>query len=722
MIEGLPGFLCVRFLTALALAGASSTIRAADPLELFAPQATFYAGAMETFASVVDGVETGPGGWSVAGGTTKPQSLVVNCLRPVEAAELDVSLFFLAGKPFNPMAEFTLSFTNDEEPSLEGHWQPLEILRFNSQATTLERISSSGLRAARIPYNVNGGVPDEIYRITAVLPGRRATGFRVDTIPVPLTQDGRLVGLSWYAPHDFTLTEFRVAIHQRETTNIAHYQPARSSHPLYLNPDRTRLRAEALTDGLPATIAHPGKLPPDSGFFYEIDLGRICKLDHIGLRTRGDEQFERFTRVQVSLFTTAPDRGAAATWQGMARADGKHPPPGAVETLVPADGNGEFSARYLRISSDSPLPYSPQLAEVEVYESRCPEIVAAVADGREIPVVAPLVIPPGTKRLSLRVQIPGIGLPPGDWFRWRVRNDMGDWRTSRLWTLDMACPPPGQSVFEAQALHSDRQWDATVLRLPILVRQHFWMSGWFQWSSALVMAGLATGTGIFWSRRRAARQLTRMKAEAALSTERARIARDMHDEVGGKLARLSLLGEIVLHGQQTSTQASPQLTALTRGVREVAVELEQVIWSLSPKHDLMADLVRHIYQYAEDFFADTPVICRFGPMADIPPDIKLRPEPRNALFRSFKEAVANILKHAHTNTAQIDVRYDEGFMEIRAADKGCGFDSAALKSSTDRNGLTNMHERMNSIGGTCAIQSGPSGTTVVLRWEVKARG
>jgi len=689
----------------------------AEPIRFASAEATYHSGNKDEFACVIDGVETGPSGWSVAGRVAVPQGLVVTCVRPVEAAELDISLFFLAGKPFNPMAEFTLSFTTDDKPSLQGNWLPLEILRFNSQSTTLKRISSSGLRAARIPYNVNGGVPDEIYRLTAVLPGGRATGFRLDAHPVSITSNDQLVGLSWYAPHDFTLTEFRVTIHQRETTNIALYQPARSSHPLYLNPDRTRLRPEALTDGLPATIAHPGPLPSDSGFFYEIDLGRICKLDHIGLRTRGDEQFERFSRVKVSLFTHEPDSGAAATWQGMVRADGSHPPPGAVETLRPGDGGGEFQARYLRISSDSSQPYSPQLAEVEVYESRSPEVAAAVADGREIPVGAPLVIPPGTKRLSLRLQIPGLGLPPGDWFRWRVRNDMREWQTSRLWTLDMACPPPGKSVFEAQALHSDRQWDATVFRLPILVRQHFWMTGWFQWLSGLVMAGLATGSGVFWSRRRAARQLARMKAEAALATERARIARDMHDEVGGKLARLSLLGDLVLNGQQTASHASPQLTALTRGVREVAVELEQVIWSLSPKHDRLEDLVRHIYQYAEEFFAGTSVSCRFGPMADIPSDIKLRPEPRNALFRSFKEAVANVLKHAQASTAEIDVRREDGVIEIRVADNGRGFDLSATPSSNDRNGLPNMRERMTSIGGNCSIHSSPDGTTVVLRWE-----
>ena len=690
----------------------------AEPLRFASAEATFYRGEEKEFLKVIDGVETGPGGWSPAGRSAVPQSLVVTCARPVAAAELDVSLYFLAGRPFNYLADFSLSFTTDPSPSLQGNWQPLEILRFNSQAATLQRTSSSGLRAERIPYNVNGSVPDEIYRLTTVLPGGRATGFRLDTRPVPLTPSGHLVGLSWYEPHDFTLTEFRAAVHQRETTNLALYQPVHASHPLYLNPDRNRMRPEALTDGLPATIAHPDRLPPGSGFFFEIDLGQMVDLDHIGLRTRGDEQFERFSRVAVDVYDIPSADGGSPAWQGMARADGSHPPPGAVEILRQPDGSGTFRGRRLRISSDSPLEFTPQLAEVEVYQTRTPQLLAARADGQELPLADELGIPPGVRRLSLDLLIPQPGRPAGDLFRWRIRGDMENWENSRLWTLDLACPPPGRTVFEAQALHSDGQWDATIYQLPILVRQHWWKSAWFQWTAGFLMTGLAIGSGMLWSRRRAARQLARMKAETALANERARIARDMHDEVGGKLARLAMLGDLALHHQPAPTEdAAPPLATMTRGVREVAAELEQVIWSLNPKHDCVEDLARHIYQYAEEFFADTPVHCRFGAMAGIPSNVNLAPETRNALFRSFKEAVANILKHAQATAAEIDFRYIDGLIEIRIQDNGRGFDPSAIPPAGDHNGLANMRDRMASIGGDCVIESVPEGTTVVLRWK-----
>ena len=94
--------------------------RAVEPLKLIDPQATFHSGTSADFAQVIDGVEFGPQGWSQAPKSYEPQSLVVRCERPVEAAELDVTLFFLAGRPLNALAEFSLSYTTDAEPLLRN--------------------------------------------------------------------------------------------------------------------------------------------------------------------------------------------------------------------------------------------------------------------------------------------------------------------------------------------------------------------------------------------------------------------------------------------------------------------------------------------------------------------------------------------------------------------------------------------------------------------------
>ena len=468
---------------------AAGTLLLAEPIRLVQPVATFHAGSADELACVIDGVAAGPRGWSPAPKVSETQALVVRCERPVEADELDIALFFLAGRPMNAIADFALSYTTDAEPSLAGNWQPLEIQRFSAEVTTLRRAGPGRLISDPPGRAMTGTVPDDVYRIEALLPGRHATGFRLDVFPVKPYDTGS-PGLSWHAPHDFSLTEFRIAEHARETTNIALQRPVKASHPLEI-----LMVPGALTDGLPATIAHPGKADLGSNFWFEIDLGQVVHFDHIGLRTRGDDYLDRFSRIRVRSHDEDPSAGLAPVWEGLVRADGSHPARGEVDIVRAEMGQGAFHGRYLRISTDSQVPYSPQLAEVEIYETRHPEVIAALADGREVPVTDRLVLPPGTRRLSLRLRIPQSGMPPDVRFRWRLRGDLETWQNSHLMNIEMPCPPPEKITFEAQALHSDGQWDASVYRLPVVVRQHLWETGVFRWGGGAVIVALRHRTG-----------------------------------------------------------------------------------------------------------------------------------------------------------------------------------------------------------------------------------
>ena len=102
----------------------------------------------------------------------------------MEAAELDVALFFMAGRPLHTIAEFALSYTTDPEPSLGGNWKPLEVQRFNAEVTTLRRTEDGHLRSDPLPLLVTGIIPGDVYRATVLLPGGRATGFRLEVFPV----------------------------------------------------------------------------------------------------------------------------------------------------------------------------------------------------------------------------------------------------------------------------------------------------------------------------------------------------------------------------------------------------------------------------------------------------------------------------------------------------------------------------------------------------------
>lgn len=235
---------------------------------------------------------------------------------------------------------------------------------------------------------------------------------------------------------------------------------------------------------------------------------------------------------------------------------------------------------------------------------------------------------------------------------------------------------------------------------------------------AATMGALALILAWSWTlRRRVKKQsaiIGRQLQQVAVQDERARIARDMHDEIGGKLARLSVIGEMMANDSGNGAGGLPKIRELTRGVREAAGELEQIIWSVDPRHDTLDGLAHRVYQFAEEYFADTPIECHFGEFPELP-DFAVNPEDRADLIAAFRESITNVLKHSGARHVEISARMDGDDFEIRVSDDGCGFDPSASEDSLG-NGLKNIKARMRKIGGKLFVESAPDkGTSLCFR-------
>jgi signal transduction histidine kinase len=246
------------------------------------------------------------------------------------------------------------------------------------------------------------------------------------------------------------------------------------------------------------------------------------------------------------------------------------------------------------------------------------------------------------------------------------------------------------------------------------------------WTPQRSLTALAAALGalaliLAWSwtlRRRVKKQsavIGRQLQQVAVQDERARIARDMHDEIGGKLARLSVIGEMMANESANGGNKLPQIRELTRGVREAAGELEQIIWSVDPRHDTLDGVAHRVYQFAEEFFADTPIECHFGEFPELP-NVAMNPEDRADLIAAFRESITNVLKHSGARHVEISVHMDGQDFEIKVSDDGCGLDSCAAAGSLG-NGLANMKTRMRKIGGELLMES-TAGQGTILRFRL----
>lgn len=198
-------------------------------------------------------------------------------------------------------------------------------------------------------------------------------------------------------------------------------------------------------------------------------------------------------------------------------------------------------------------------------------------------------------------------------------------------------------------------------------------------------------------------RIIRQKAqrEAALE-ERTRIARDLHDELGSSLTHITLLSDRSEKDVGSERETSARKIALT--AREMAQSLDAIVWAINPQHDTLEGLVEYLSQYADDFLEDTPIHSRIELPANLP-HCPVLAEVRHQLFLAFAEALTNAVRHAAASEIQIEMAAEPDEFRIRIVDNGLGFDPASIR--TGGNGLKNMQQRLESIGGRFGLSSKP---------------
>lgn len=229
---------------------------------------------------------------------------------------------------------------------------------------------------------------------------------------------------------------------------------------------------------------------------------------------------------------------------------------------------------------------------------------------------------------------------------------------------------------------------------------HFWQQGWFLTGLILicvVIAGFSIRQGL---------QLTvQARSNRMLERERARIARDIHDDLGAGLTQLTLEGELILRETGRDTKTHRQVDALCTRGRSLLGSLDEVVWAVNPRRDTVQDFTTFVCEHAQSFLGATSIRCRLDVPEVMPPTPLDLPARRNLLL-AVKEAVRNAARHSDGDEISLQVRVTEDELTVVVADNGRGIKSGAAPS---RNGLRNMQERLADVGGVCRVESPPEG-------------
>jgi signal transduction histidine kinase len=218
--------------------------------------------------------------------------------------------------------------------------------------------------------------------------------------------------------------------------------------------------------------------------------------------------------------------------------------------------------------------------------------------------------------------------------------------------------------------------------------------------------------------RKLKRRLRELQEQNAVERERMRIAQDMHDELGAKLSRISFLSSVAQRDLQKPDVLSQDIQQIASTARDVLQGFDEIVWAVSPQNDSLDHLATYLCQYTSKYFEHTEVRA----LLDIParlPELGLSAEVRHHLFLAFKQALANVLKHSNATELRIKLQLDHAQVILVVEDNGTGFDSA--KIPMDRNGLSNMRQRLEGISGKFKLHSAPGKGTVV-EFTVPLRG
>jgi ligand-binding sensor domain-containing protein/signal transduction histidine kinase len=354
--------------------------------------------------------------------------------------------------------------------------------------------------------------------------------------------------------------------------------------------------------------------------------------------------------------------------------------------------------------------------------SHAPPVIieAMIVNGRTVAKNSemPLKIPPGQQRFEFHYTGLSFVAPEKIQFQYRLAGWDNDWvNANDRRVAEYSYLPPGSYVFNVRAGNSDGVWNQTGAKISFIVLPQFWQTWWFRFATILIATILVAASVLFLTRRRMRRKLEILHRQQAVERERTRIAKDIHDHLGANLTRISLLSQTVHGDLENPAHAATQLDRIYLTSRELTRSMDEIVWAVNPQHDTLDSLASYLGNFAQEFLVPLNIRCRL----DVPlhlPHWPITAEMRHNVFLAFKEALHNIVKHSAATEVSIALTTNKIGFELLVRDNGKGFDPATQPSRIGHgNGLKNMRQRMEKIGGHCAVQSEP-GTGTEINFSV----
>jgi signal transduction histidine kinase len=190
----------------------------------------------------------------------------------------------------------------------------------------------------------------------------------------------------------------------------------------------------------------------------------------------------------------------------------------------------------------------------------------------------------------------------------------------------------------------------------------------------------------------------RLQAQVDMQNERLRISRDLHDNIG---AELTLISSTLYSEKPNLPEESERFQKISAYAKNAMNQLRETVWSIRQESISLDSFCSRVNKYGREICSAANIQFQLNNKASERP-IELRPAQTMNLFRVCQEAINNAVKYSEGKCVALNITYSASNINIEIVDDGKGFN---IKESAKGNGLVNMRERINEIGGKFQIYS-----------------
>ena len=200
---------------------------------------------------------------------------------------------------------------------------------------------------------------------------------------------------------------------------------------------------------------------------------------------------------------------------------------------------------------------------------------------------------------------------------------------------------------------------------------------------------------------------SRLNRQLALERVRSRIATDLHDDIGASLARIAVMSEAMKERVSAADGDSQRMLGqIAEASRTVVEGMSNIVWSIDPRRDNVADVVARLRAFGSDVLEPAGIrwICED---ASGGPKKELSPDQRRQMYLIFKEAIHNVARHSGARNVTLRIHVQDNYVYGEIQDDGRGVTSDAGPGL----GIGSMTARAGRLGGEFRISARPEGGT-----------